>query len=85
MSRTFLPKLRSVKNGVNDGRSLRLKYARAGSIVDVQLMDRLNGLGEDNLAAVEWRELTSSSSDAYDRIAGRAGSDRSDGGIRGRV
>lgn len=70
---------------MNDGRERRLRYAKAGSIVDVQLRERLKGFTEADLAEAECRELTSSSSVAYERRAGSAGSDRSDGGIRGRV
>jgi hypothetical protein len=42
----FLPKPRSAKNGVKAGRDRNVKYANAGSIVDVQSTDKLNGLAE---------------------------------------
>ena len=46
------------------GRDRNVRYASAGSIVDVQLIDKLNGLDEAESVEEECKELTSSSSDA---------------------
>jgi hypothetical protein len=42
----FLPSPRSARKGVKAGRDRKVKYANAGSIVDVQSTDKLNGLAE---------------------------------------
>lgn len=59
----FLPNPRSARKGVKAGRDRKVKYAKAGSIVDVQSTDKLNGLLEA-LSEAECKELMSSSSDA---------------------